>query len=60
MRNAGLPIEALIEYMTLFKAERFRDLFHVEGDGCEEKIFEFNYVTNTAAAGGTHLLLLFP
>lgn len=31
---------------------RFRDLFHVEGDGCEEKIFELNYVTNTAAAGG--------
>lgn len=38
---------------ALVPGERFRDLFHVEGDGCEEKIFEFNYVTNTAAAGGT-------
>src|SRR5574344_1121690 len=25
---------------------------HVEGDGCEEKIFELNYITNTDAAGG--------
>ncbi|MBR1448567.1 MAG: RagB/SusD family nutrient uptake outer membrane protein [Prevotella sp.] len=38
---------------ALVPGERFRDLFHVEGDGCEEKIFEFNYVTNTAAAGGS-------
>lgn len=38
---------------ALVPGERFRDLFHVEGDGCEEKIFEFNYITNTAAAGGT-------
>ena len=37
---------------ALVSGERFRDLFHVEGDGCEEKIFEFNYITNTAAAGG--------
>ena len=37
----------------LVPGERFRDLFHVEGDGCEEKIFEFNYVTNTAASGGS-------
>ena len=37
---------------ALVPGERFRDLFHVEGDGCEEKIFEFNYITNTAAAGG--------
>ena len=36
----------------LVPGERFRDLFHVEGDGCEEKIFEFNYITNTAVAGG--------
>lgn len=36
----------------LVPGERFRDLFHVEGDGCEEKIFEFNYTTNTDAAGG--------
>ncbi|SDZ99096.1 Starch-binding associating with outer membrane [Xylanibacter ruminicola] len=38
---------------ALVPGERFRDLFHVEGDGCEEKIFEFNYITNTSAAGGT-------
>ena len=38
---------------ALVPGERFRDLFHTEGDGCEEKIFEFNYTTNTAAAGGT-------
>ena len=36
---------------ALVPGERFRDLFHVEGDGCEEKIFEFNYITNTDAAG---------
>lgn len=35
----------------LVPGERFRDLFHVEGDGCEEKIFEFNYTTNTAIGG---------
>ena len=38
---------------ALVPGNRFRDLFHVEGDGCEEKIFEFNYITNTSAAGGT-------
>ncbi len=32
----------------LVPGERFRDLFHVEGDGCEEKIFEFNFTTNMA------------
>ena len=36
----------------LVPGDKFRDLFHVEGDGCSEKIFEFNYTTNTAAAGG--------
>ena len=35
----------------LVPGERFRDLFHIEGDGCEEKIFEFNYSTNTAIGG---------
>lgn len=35
----------------LVPGERFRDLFHIEGDGCEEKIFEFNYTTNTALGG---------
>ena len=36
---------------ALVPGERFRDLFHIEGDGCEEKIFEFNYTTNTALGG---------
>ena len=36
---------------ALVPGERFRDLFHVEGDGCEEKIFEFNYTTNIAQGG---------
>ena len=36
---------------ALVPGERFRDLFHVEGDGCEEKIFEFNYTTNTSLGG---------
>ncbi len=37
---------------ALVPGERFRDLFHIEGDGCEEKIFEFNYTTNTSLGGG--------
>lgn len=47
-------IKPLVESSNyaLVPGNRFRDLFHVEGDGCEEKIFEFNYVTNTDAAGG--------
>ena len=36
---------------ALVPGERFRDLFHIEGDGCEEKIFEFNYTTNTSIGG---------
>lgn len=36
---------------ALVPGERFRDLFHIEGDGCEEKIFEFNYTTNTSLGG---------
>ena len=36
---------------ALVPGNRFRDLFHIEGDGCEEKIFEFNYTTNTALGG---------
>ncbi len=36
---------------ALVPGERYRDLFHIEGDGCEEKIFEFNYSTNTAIGG---------
>lgn len=37
---------------ALVPGDRFRDLFHVEGDGCEEKLFEFNYSANTEVAGG--------
>jgi len=36
---------------ALVPGNRFRDLFHIEGDGCEEKIFEFNYTTNTSLGG---------
>lgn len=36
---------------ALVPGNRFRDLFHVEGDGCEEKIFEFNFSANTALGG---------
>lgn len=36
---------------ALVPGERFRDLFHVEGDGCEEKIFEFNFTSNIALGG---------
>ena len=35
----------------LVPGERFRDLFHVEGDGCEEKIFEFNFTANNDLGG---------
>ena len=37
---------------ALVPGERFRDLFHVEGDGCEEKIFEINFAANSAASTG--------
>ena len=37
---------------ALVPGERFRDLFHVEGDGCEEKIFEINFSANSAASPG--------
>lgn len=35
----------------LVPGERFRDLFHIEGDGCEEKIFEFNFTANNDLGG---------
>lgn len=52
--KAAADIKPLVESdkYALVPGERFRDLFHVEGDGCEEKIFEINYVTNTGPAGG--------
>lgn len=51
--NAVSALRPLVESgdYALVPGERFRDLFHVEGDGCEEKIFEFNYMTNTAIGG---------
>ncbi len=51
--NAYGTLNPLVESTDydLVPGERFRDLFHVEGDGCEEKIFEFNYTTNTAIGG---------
>lgn len=51
--KAASAIKPLVESnnYALVPGERFRDLFHVEGDGCEEKIFEFNYTTNTAIGG---------
>ena len=36
---------------ALVPGDKFRDLFHVEGDGCSEKIFEFNFTANTALGG---------
>ena len=46
-------IKPLVESSNyaLVPGERFRDLFHVEGDGCEEKIFEFNFTSNVAVGG---------
>ena len=51
--KAASLLKPLVESSNyaLVPGERFRDLFHVEGDGCEEKIFEFNYTTNTAIGG---------
>ena len=51
--KAASLLKPLVESSNyaLVPGERFRDLFHVEGDGCEEKIFEFNYITNTAIGG---------
>lgn len=36
---------------ALVPGNRFRDLFHVEGDGCEEKIMEFNFTSDTNLGG---------
>ena len=51
--KAASALKPLVESSNyaLVPGERFRDLFHIEGDGCEEKIFEFNYTTNTAIGG---------
>lgn len=51
--KAASMLKPLVESnnYALVPGERFRDLFHVEGDGCEEKIFEFNFTANTAIGG---------
>ena len=51
--KAAALLKPLVESSNyaLVPGNRFRDLFHIEGDGCEEKIFEFNYTTNTSLGG---------
>ena len=51
--KAASMLKPLVESnnYALVPGERFRDLFHIEGDGCEEKIFEFNFTANTAIGG---------
>ena len=36
----------------LVPGDEYLDLFHVEGDGCKEKVFEINMRYNTATGGG--------
>lgn len=52
--KAASLLKPLVESSNyaLVPGERFRDLFHVEGDGCEEKIFEINFSANSAASTG--------
>ena len=52
--KAASLLKPLVESSNyaLVPGERFRDLFHVEGDGCEEKIFEINFAANSAASTG--------
>ena len=51
--KAASLLKPLVESSNyaLVPGNRFRDLFHIEGGGCEEKIFEFNYTTNTSLGG---------
>ena len=52
--KAASLLKPLVESSNyaLVPGERFRDLFHVEGDGCEEKIFEINFSANSAVSTG--------
>ena len=52
--KAASLLKPLVESSNyaLVPGDRFRDLFHVEGDGCEEKIFEINFSANSAASTG--------
>lgn len=52
--KAASLLKPLVESSNyaLVPGNRFRDLFHVEGDGCEEKIFEINFAANSAASTG--------
>ena len=36
----------------LVPGDQYLDLFHVEGDGCKEKVFEVNFRYNLATGGG--------
>lgn len=48
MARAEKNLKPLVESpnYALVPGNRFRDLFHVEGNGCEEKIFEANCFGN--------------
>lgn len=50
--GAKVPLKAVISSgkYALVSGARFRDLFHIQGDGCEEKVFESNLI-NTASIG---------
>ncbi len=47
---AMVPLKKLMDSgkYALVSGDRFKDLLHVQGEGCEEKIFEFNVVRNPA------------
>jgi len=54
---AMIPLRKVIDSKkyALVPGERFHDLFHVEGDGCEEKIFESNVVFNPNVSAFTQM-----
>jgi len=47
---AKIPLKAVISSnkYALVPGARWRDLFHVEGDGCEEKVLEMNLVYSSS------------
>lgn len=47
---AKAPLKAIINSgkYQLVPGEKWRDLFHIEGDGCEEKVFELNLVRSAS------------
>ena len=54
MARAAKNLKPLVESSNyaLVPGNRFRDLFHVEGNGCEEKIMELNFRGNANLGGG--------